>query len=191
MRDAGQRLSFAGMARMAADKILPPGGSKAVAPSGAAVVAQQFSADPVALGQPPTSLLSVIPATTQPTGQFSYMRQSVRTNNAAVVAEGAVKPTSVYSVVRVDDSLKVVAHLSEAVPRLWFTDNDNLLSWLNNELTYGLSLAVEAKIVADISGTSGTQTNTFSTSVLATLRKSVTKLEAQRVSTGHLRGPPQ
>ena len=36
------------------------------------------------------------------------MRQTVRTNNAAVVAEGAVKPTSVYTLTRVEQSLAVV-----------------------------------------------------------------------------------
>ena len=50
--------------------------------------------------------------------------------------------------------------------------------FLSNELTYGLSLAVEAMALSDIAGTSGIQANAYSTSVLQTLRKSVTKLEA-------------
>ena len=77
-----------------------PDGVKALAPSGAAVVGQEFKPDPVALGQPALSLLDVIPVTAHATTEFAYLRQTVRTNNAAVVAEGAVKPTSVYTVVK-------------------------------------------------------------------------------------------
>lgn len=176
----GERLAFTkGMATKAVTEILgsQPLGTKAVAPSGAATVAQEFNADPIALGQPAASLLSVLPVKLHGSPQFSYLRQSVRTNNAAVVAEGAVKPTSVYSVVKIDDQLDVVAHLSEALPRYWIADNAGLQDWLTNELTYGLGRAVEALALATIAGTSGIQTNAYATSPLVTLRKSLTKLE--------------
>ena len=101
----------------------------------------------------------------------------MRTNNAAVVAEGAVKPTSVYSVVRVEDKLVVVAHLSEGIPRYWLLDNTALETFVDNELQYGLQTAVEAKVLADVNGTSGIQTQAYATSVLTTLRKGLTKLE--------------
>jgi len=45
--------------------------------------------------------------------EFAYMRQSVRTNAAAVVPEGSVKPTSVYTVNKVSNTLAVVALLSK------------------------------------------------------------------------------
>ena len=48
---------------------------------------------------------------------------------------------------------------------------------MTNELLYGLQGAVEAKVLADINATSGIQTQTYSSSVLETLRKSVTALE--------------
>ena len=47
------------------------------------------------------SLLDVIPVVPHASTEFAYMRQTVRTNLAAVVAEGAVKPTSVYTVTKV------------------------------------------------------------------------------------------
>ena len=166
------------MSSDAASKILPPGGQKALAVSGTTVVSQQFVADPVALGQPPTSLLSVLPVTVQTSPQFAYLRQSVRTNAAAIVPELSVKPTSTYTVIRVEDKLDVVAHLSEALPRMWVADEPALQQFLNNELAYGLALAVEAMALADVAATSGIQTNSYSTSVLQTLRKSVTKLES-------------
>ena len=105
------------------------------------------------------------------------MRQTVRTNAAAVVAAGALKPTSVYSVTRVENSLAVIAHLSEGIPRHWLIDTPALEAFLAGELEYGLRQAVEAKVLADVHGTSGIQTQAYTTSVLTTLRKGVTKLE--------------
>ena len=82
------------------------------------------------------------------------MRQTVRTNNAAVVAVGALEPTGVYSVVRVESSLVVIAHLSEGIPRHWLIDNASLEAFIGSELEYGLRQAVEAKVLSDINGTS-------------------------------------
>lgn len=178
--DNGKRLHFgsktaSGLAtKMMGDSTL---GSKALAPSGSAVVGQDFRPDPIALGQPAHSLLDVLPVIPHGTAEFAYMRQKVRTNNAAVVAEGAVKPTSVYTVERVESKLEVIAHLSEGVPRYWFVDTVALQGFLANELDYGLRIAVEGKVLADINATSGTQSQAYATSALATLRKSLTKLE--------------
>lgn len=44
---------------------------------------------------------------------FSYLRQTVRTNNAAPVATGALKPTSISTLARVESRLRVIAHLSD------------------------------------------------------------------------------
>jgi HK97 family phage major capsid protein len=177
--DSGKRLSFKGMSAGLAGKMLADDGlgQKALAPSGAAAVGQQFVPDPVALGRVATSLLDVLPVYPHGTAEYAYLRQSVRTNNAAVVADGATKPTSVYTVARVEQSLVVIAHLSEGVPRYWLLDNTSLQAFVDAELMYGLRVAVEAKVMADINGTSGIQTQAYSTSVLQTLRKSLTKLE--------------
>src|SRR6478609_3675921 len=105
-------------------------GQKALAPSGVTIVGQEFVRDPVALGQVAHSLLDVLPTKQHTSAEYAYLRQSVRTNNAAIVAEGAAKPTSVYSVVRVENSLQVIAHLSEGIPRYWLLDNQALeQSW--------------------------------------------------------------
>lgn len=176
--DNGQRLSFKNMGADVANKILGSTiGAKALAPSGAAVVDQEFRPDPIALGQVATGLLDVLPVQGHPTAEYAYLRQTTRTNNAAVVAEGDTKPTSVFGVTRVEQSLSVIAHLSEGVPRYWFIDNNMLQGFINNELGYGLYLAIEAKVMADINATSGIQTQAYSTSVVETLRKSLTKLE--------------
>src|SRR5262249_5182559 len=146
VKDSSRRLSFKSMGERIAASIAAssPHGAKALATGGAVVTGQSFVNDPVSLGQVATSILDVIGVTVQATDSYAYLRQSVRTNNAAVVPEGSVKPTSVYTVVRVEDRLDVVAHLSEAIPRFWLADNQSLVQFLTNELEYGLSLAVQA-----------------------------------------------
>lgn len=182
---AGQRLSFKGMAsgisgRMVAGDL----GVKALAPSGATVVPQVFTPDPVALGRAATGLLDVLPVRVQASAEYAFLRQNTRTNNADVVAEGALKPTSVLGLERVEQTLAVVAHLSEGVPRYWLADNATLEQFVAAELEHGLRLAVEAKVIADINATSGIQTQAYATSIAQTLRKALTKIETQGYAPG-------
>jgi hypothetical protein len=79
---------------------------------------------------------------------------------------------------RVESSLAVVAHLSEAIPRYWLLDNAELERFLESELTFGLAAAVEKKLLVDIAGTSGIALQPYATSTLVTLRKGLTVLEA-------------
>ena len=184
-KDAGQRLSFKGMAAgVAATMLGEHQGQKALAPSGAAVVAQSFVGDPVALGRAATGLLDVLPTRVQATATYAFLRQTTRTNNADVVADGTTKPTSVIGLERVEQQLAVVAHLSEGVPRYWVIDNDTLMTFIDNELNFGLRAAVEAKVLADIGDTSGIQSQAWSTSIAQTLRKSLTKLETAGYTPG-------
>lgn len=174
----GMRLSFGSkMAGAAIAKMQSPQGVKALASTGSVVVGQEFTQSPIELGKPANNLLAVLPVKQHATPKWTYLRQSVRTNNAAVVADGATKPTSIYTVAPVDGALAIIAHMSEAVPRYWFIDNSNLQPFLANELGWGLTQAVEAKVLADVNGTSGIQTQAFTSTVLQTLRKTVTKLE--------------
>ncbi len=78
----------------------------------------------------------------------------------------------------------VDAHLSEGIPRFWLLNNTALETFVDNELRFGLQVAVEAKVLADINGTSGIQTQPYATSVLATLRKGLTKLETAGYTAG-------
>ena len=182
-----RRLSFGkSMAAAATHKILPPGGQKALSPSGIAIVSQEFAPDPVALGRPANTLLSVMPVKQHTTPEFAYLRQTTRTNNAAVVAEGGTKPTSVFSVVRIEDSLDVVAHISEAVPRYWFVDSPALEQFLVAEFGLGLQNAVEAAALATINATSGIMVQAYATSVLAVLRKSITTSKRRATKPGFL-----
>ena len=58
---------------------------------------------------------------------------------------------------RVEQSLVVVAHLPEGIPRFWLLDNNALETFVEDELQYGLQAAVEAKILTDVNGTSGSK----------------------------------
>lgn len=172
-----QFLKFSkGWADGAAEKVMPLG-QKALATGNSVFVDVELTTTPIPIGRPATSLLDLLPVVQHDQPAFSYIRQSARTNNAAVVAEGAVKPTSVYTIVKIDNTLSVIAHLSERVPRYWFEDAASLKPFMQEELAYGLRRAVETKVLADINGTSGVQTQSFATSKLATIRKSLTKLE--------------
>jgi len=184
-KDGGRRLSFKNMGAGIATRMLTGElGSKALAPSGATIAPQAFTEDPVALGRAATGLLDLLTVNVQTSSRYAFLRQTTRTNNAAVVAEGATKPTSVLGLTRVEQSLSVIAHLSEAIPRYYVADNGSLEQFVNAELTFGLSRAVEAKVIADVNGTSGIQTQAWSTSIPQTLRKSLTKLEANGYSAG-------
>ena len=77
-----------------------------------------------------------------------------------------------------------MAHLSEAIPRYWLVDNSSIEGFLSTELDYGVRVAVEAKVVADINATSGLQAQVYATSPLAVLRKSLTKLEVSGYDPG-------
>lgn len=154
-------------------------GEKAIAAGSSVFIDAELTTTPIPIGRPATALLNVLPVTRHGQPAYSYLRQSVRNNQAAVVAEGATKPTSVYTIVKVDGALSVIAHLSEPVPRYWFEDRAELQQFINDEMSYGLQLAVESKALADINGTSGIQTQTYDTSKLVTIRKSLTKVEVQ------------
>jgi hypothetical protein len=59
-------------------------GIKALAPSGATNVGQEFVRDPVALGQVAQSLLDVLPTKQHTSTEYASLLQTVRANNAAV-----------------------------------------------------------------------------------------------------------
>ncbi len=117
---------------------------------------------------------------------YEYRRQVTRTNNAAPVAPGELKPTSIYTFDKVEGRLKVVAHLSEPVDKYFLKDEKGLANWIQAELVYGLMLALENQVLngngtgenfTGLNNTSGIQTVAYAGSKLATTRKAITALE--------------
>jgi hypothetical protein len=92
-------------------------GFKSLLPTGSVAVSVPLRAEPVRLGEPVLSLRQVVPVIPDTVGRWSYLRQSVRTSNAAVVPAGTRKPTSVFSLVREEGRSVTIAHLSEYVRR--------------------------------------------------------------------------
>lgn len=117
---------------------------------------------------------------------FEYLRQTVRTINAAPVADGATKPTSVFTLAPVNDRARVLAHLSEAVPIRYFQDAADVVRFLEVEMQEGVYTALESQVING-SGTgenltgiltvAGTTAVAYATDVPTTLRRAITALQ--------------
>lgn len=167
-------------------------GFKALLASGSVAVSVPLAPDPIRPGVRLQHLRQLIPTEKDNVGRFSYLRQTTRTNNAAVVAEGGVKPTSVYTLTRVDDRARVIAHLSEQIPRQTLDDAGLLGRFIQDEMFYGLNVALDTQIISGdgtgenmlgiLAATSGVQTQAWSTNILTTLRKAITNLEEDNLT---------
>ncbi|MBT2535883.1 phage major capsid protein [Arthrobacter sp. ISL-69] len=194
-KGAGSRWSKAAAARVAGALISEAGGQKALV-TGTIGVPSPLETDVVALSTTPRSLLELIPVKPMGGGfgvgnSFSFLRQTVRTNNAAPVADGALKPTSVFSIAEIDDRVRVIAHLSEAVPERYFADHAALEEFLRSEMEAGILDALQDQVVngdgedenlTGILATSGIISQAFVTDRLTSIRKGLTQLQATGVT---------
>lgn len=89
-------------------------------------------------------LLTVLPCST---GSVDYARQTTRTNNAAPVAEGALKPTSNYIWEQVTLPIRTIAHLAK-LTRQALDDSATLQAEVENEMRYGLGFAEEVELLS-------------------------------------------
>ncbi|MFE9698527.1 phage major capsid protein [Streptomyces sp. NPDC006270] len=119
---------------------------------------------------------------------FTYMRQVTRTHNAATVARGTQKPTSVYSLERFPGKVMTLAHLSEDIPKQWLADMPALQDFLRSEMTAGLQLEAHSTLlnggtaedgtpVDGLLGTTGVRSQAFATNPLITARKILTTMQ--------------
>ncbi|MEU1642035.1 phage major capsid protein [Micromonospora zamorensis] len=134
----------------------------------------------------PTRILDLIPRRRLTDNTYEYLRQTARTNNAAVVADFGTKPTSVYTVAAVEDRARVIAHLSEPIPERYFADHAELVNLIDREMREDALLALETEILTGdgtgehftgIVNVSGTLTQAWSSDILTTTRKARTALE--------------
>lgn len=181
------------LARSIARSSLDPQ-TKALVASGARTTAVELRSEIAEQGRPPQSILDVLPSRVV-SATYSYLRQTVRTNNAAPVATGGTKPTSTYTVESVDGKLVVVAHVSEQIDHYTLSDNSNLEGFVESEMLYGLRTALENQIIngsgtapnlRGLLNTSGIQSQAFATNALTSIRKAITKLESQGYTPGVL-----
>jgi HK97 family phage major capsid protein len=162
------------------------GNYKALLPGGAVPVSVPLHPEPVRIGEPVLAVRQLISTLPDTTGRWSYLQQSVRTNNAAVVAHGARKPTSVFSLTRQEERARTIAHLSEPIHRQDLDDAPLLERFLDVEMRLGLEDALEDEIVngagtgehfVGLANVSGSQSQAWTTNILTTTRKAITKLE--------------
>lgn len=185
-RRAGSQEWVKATADRISDAMSGPGGRKAVI-SGSIDVSSPISSDIHKLPEYPTRLLDLL-VTRVPvsTATFTWFKQTVRTDNAAPVADNALKPTSVYTFTEQTGDVQVIAHLSEAIPQRYLTDYSLLGQFLQDEMFEGLMRAVETQVMTGngtapnlrgLLNTSGILTQAWSTNLLTTLRKATTALE--------------
>ncbi|AUZ87993.1 phage major capsid protein [Arthrobacter agilis] len=162
-------------------------GRKALTDSGSIVTPVPLQGDVASMGRVPASLLEVLPVIQHESPTFKFLRQTRRENSAAIVAPGAVKPTSLYTVEGVPGELRVFAHLSDPVDKYLLQDVASLERFVADEMLAGLNAAVEAEVLngdgmaghlRGILATSGIQVQAASADGVTTVRAGITKLEA-------------
>lgn len=137
--------------------------AKGLVAAGSNVTPVEFDAKPQVLATPGANLgiLDVLAVKTRDSAKYTYVRQTVRQSNAAVVPAGSLKPSSVYTVEEVEGSLDVVAHMSEYVGTYLLKDSPALEDFLAAELRAGIFAKVAELAVAEFASTSGAQTQAF------------------------------
>lgn len=165
-------------------------GRKSLVATGTTITTVSMDPDPIVEGIIPTTVLEALHTQVRADPVYRYMRQTLRDNNAAIVAPGATKPTSVVSVESITGELQVFAHISEAVDEYLLKDAEPLASFLSTQLLYMLREAVEEEVLngdgstghlRGILNASGIQTQAFVTDAVTTLRRAALQLE----SVGH------
>ena len=107
-----------------------------------------FDSDIVVKPERARFVRQVIPTVTlEGTDRFKFIRQTVRTNAAVPVAAGSTKPTSTFTVESVEDRVRVLAHVSEAIDRSLLLDSSTLQEFVEAELRLGVLLAEDDQIV--------------------------------------------
>lgn len=128
----------------------------------------------------------LVTRTAVPGNAFEYFQQTVRTNLADVVADNALKPTSTFTMLGVEDRCRVIAHLTEPIPLRLLADHQALVRWLNSELAEGVLDALERDVIrgdgtgehmTGVLNTGGVTEVAFDTDVLTTLRSALTSLQ--------------
>lgn len=152
-----------------------------------------------ALPDTPHTLLDLIPIETQNSGsRVSYLRQVTREDNARGVAQGDLKPESIYVFTEEEARFVTIAHVSQPFPVQLASDFPKLSTIIGEEMLGGVVRAVEKQVLTGegvdegpydweatthttpslrgVLHTSGTQAVSFAGDMLTTMRKAVTRM---------------
>jgi HK97 family phage major capsid protein len=100
----------------------------------------------VELPQRPMTIRSLLAQGNMDGQSIEFLKEHSRTDNAAMVAEGAAKPQSDFRLELVSTSAKVIAHHMK-VSRQTLSDVSMVRSMIDNRLSYGLDLKEEDQLL--------------------------------------------
>jgi HK97 family phage major capsid protein len=136
------------------------------------------------------SVLNLIPFVPEGGELFSYLREVTKDHQASTVATGKLKPRSTYELEKIDDRVRTIAHVSDPIARNLLADVELVEAYVGGVLREGAELELERQVLVGagstagvlddltgILGTSGRQSQAWSTDIFTTTRKAVTKLE--------------
>lgn len=162
------------------------GGESRAISSGSLDVPSLLSPNVTAMPRPSRLIDLLVNRETLSSTAYEWFEQTVRTNEAAPVADLGAKPTSTLTITPKTDRARVLAVLSQPAPiRLW-NDNPQVVSWLQSELVQGVYDALEYQVISgDGTGenftgllhTSGTTAVAYDTDLPTTLRSAITSLQ--------------
>jgi HK97 family phage major capsid protein len=119
---------------------------KAITAANAAAVSDRQLDNPDPLPRRTMTIRDLLTVVPTDSGSVDYAKQTTRTNNAAVVAEGATKATSAYVWSIVNAPVRTIAHLAK-LTRQAIDDVKQLQGEVEQEMRYGLSYAEEVELL--------------------------------------------
>lgn len=158
---------------------VPGVGYKEIVSGGGLLAAPVRDLEDYTLPMKPSLITNIAPSKLIGSNDFTYIVQTVRSNQAAVVPDGETKPTSVYTFAERSGKLETIAHMSEPIANRILQDKSGLASFLYAEMAQGLALAAEAELVDTVLADLAVQSQAFVTDAFVTFRKAVTKLQAK------------
>jgi HK97 family phage major capsid protein len=182
--------------RFDSPRVYLPGGAKALLTgasdtSGGAFVFNDVQAGLTPLGRRPLRIRDVVTQGQTSSDTVEFVRVTTETNNTAPVAEATstsggvgVKPESDLAFEKVTTPVKTIAHWIAATNRA-LSDAGQLRTLIDEFLRYGLEEELEDQMMTGdgtgenftgISNISGTQSQSWDTDILTTLRKAKTKV---------------
>jgi HK97 family phage major capsid protein len=123
-----------------------PKGQKAITVAQAGTAWSMRDSEVVTLPRRVITLRQLLNVVQTSSASIDYARQTTRTNNAAVVAEGALKPTSAYVWEQVNAAVRTIAHITK-ITRQALDDAVQLQGEVDSEMRYGLELAEESEVL--------------------------------------------
>lgn len=115
--------------------------------SGGALITPDRRADPITKARRKVRIRDLVAPGQTNSNSIEYPRQTTRTNNAAVVTEGAQKPESNIAFDLATWPVRTIAHWIPASKQL-MDDSSAIASLIDSELRYGLNLVEEAELLA-------------------------------------------